>query len=156
MGKYDPLAVYLAKSDARRISLTFKEIEALLGGPLPASAYMHAAWWSNTGGSHIQAQAWLAQGFRTEQVDLAGETLVFERDKMVKPTEVGGSAEPPAGRGSIKRHPAVGAMKGMVTIMPGTDLTAPVDPQWVERLYREDPSAVDPVGGLRDPRPDRG
>jgi hypothetical protein len=33
----------------------------------------------------------------------------------------------PIGRG---RHPLLGAMKGLVQIMPGTDLTEPADPEW--------------------------
>jgi hypothetical protein len=31
-----------------------------------------------------------------------------------------------------KRHPMFGALKGLVRIMPGTDLTSPSDPSWVE------------------------
>jgi hypothetical protein len=29
-----------------------------------------------------------------------------------------------------KRHPMFGALKGLVRIAPGTDLTAPADPGW--------------------------
>jgi hypothetical protein len=29
-----------------------------------------------------------------------------------------------------KRHPMFGAMKGLVRIAPGTDLTKPADPNW--------------------------
>ncbi len=29
-----------------------------------------------------------------------------------------------------KRHPMFGALKGLVRIAPGTDLTAPADPDW--------------------------
>ena len=31
-----------------------------------------------------------------------------------------------------KRHPMFGAMKGLVRIAPGTDLTKPADPNWSE------------------------
>ncbi len=31
-------------------------------------------------------------------------------------------------------HPAYGALKGLVRVMPGTDLTEPADPEWADRL----------------------
>jgi hypothetical protein len=31
-----------------------------------------------------------------------------------------------------RRHPLFGRMKGMVTIVPQTDLTAPADPDWAD------------------------
>lgn len=31
-------------------------------------------------------------------------------------------------------HPAWGAMKGLIRIMPGTDLTRPADPEWADWL----------------------
>ena len=31
-------------------------------------------------------------------------------------------------------HPLIGALRGTVTIAPGTDLTQPADPEWVDRL----------------------
>ena len=34
-------------------------------------------------------------------------------------------------------HPAYGFMKGLVRIMPGTDLTQPADPGWADRLDAE-------------------
>ncbi len=34
-------------------------------------------------------------------------------------------------------HPAYGFMKGLVRIMPGTDLTQPADPGWADRLEAE-------------------
>jgi len=39
----------------------------------------------------------------------------------------------------IELHPAFGCMKGTMTIMPGVDLTAPMDweAEWGEKLYNE-------------------
>jgi hypothetical protein len=31
-----------------------------------------------------------------------------------------------------RRHPLFGRMKGMVTLMPQTDLTKPADPDWAD------------------------
>ena len=36
-----------------------------------------------------------------------------------------------------KHHPAYGAMKGMITLLPGVDLTEPSYPDW-KVLYGED------------------
>jgi hypothetical protein len=65
-------------------------------------------------------KVWLAAGFRSEQVDMAARKLVFRR----VPDHPRSS---PPGRG---RHPLLGALKGLVQIMPGTDLTEPADPEW--------------------------
>lgn len=39
----------------------------------------------------------------------------------------------------IELHPAFGCMKGTITVMPGVDLTAPMDwdEEWGEKLYNE-------------------
>jgi hypothetical protein len=37
---------------------------------------------------------------------------------------------PPADAGAAPRHPLLGALKGLVCVMPGTDLTKPADPGW--------------------------
>ena len=48
MSKYDPLNRVLSQQSTDRITLTFSEIEAILGFTLPASAHRHTAWWSNS------------------------------------------------------------------------------------------------------------
>ena len=94
-GKYSPLYAYLlsARQQAEwRVS--FGELEAILGFPLPASARLHRPWWSNEtkGGGHSHALAWQAAGWKTREVDLVGETLVFVRARQAEPagTERGG------------------------------------------------------------------
>lgn len=165
MGKYDPIGRHLRKTGAQRVTLDFAEVEKLLGFTLPPSARQYPAWWSNTGGSHVQARAWLDVGYLTESVDLEGEKLAFVR-------RVGGSrnvptATPPSQPASfadapqhlpsetstasgLPRHPLVGSLKGMVTIMPGVDITEPADPEWGKRVYAENAKLSDLVGGLED------
>jgi hypothetical protein len=36
----------------------------------------------------------------------------------------------PNGTGAVPRHPLFGALKGLLIVMPGTDLTEPADPDW--------------------------
>ncbi len=58
-------------SDEFHLTLTFGQIEGILGAVLPASARHHQAWWANqkSGGSHVQPQSWLPAGWRVEALD---------------------------------------------------------------------------------------
>ncbi len=80
-GKYAPLFRHLAAIGGPDWRASFSEIEAILGFALPASARLHRPWWANQtrGGGHSHALAWQAAGWKTGDVDLDGETLVFRR-----------------------------------------------------------------------------
>ncbi len=118
--KYDPLEDHLKAQASDTVPLTFEEIEAILLSPLPRSARKHPAWWSNNPVNHVNAKAWLEAGFRTEQVDIAGERVVFRKRAT--------AGAKPGGKTRTGRHPLWGALKGMVTIAPGVDLTEPLWP----------------------------
>ncbi|MBX3482926.1 hypothetical protein [Phenylobacterium sp.] len=133
MGRYEPLGAFLAAQVGDLIPLTFREIEDVLGAPLPASK-RYPAWWSNNPSNNPMTKAWLAAGFTTEQVDIAGERLVFRR---AKPQRFGveeqgadfraaASAAPPAGWLEKLRE----EMRGTVWIEPGYDLTQPAGEVW--------------------------
>ena len=77
-GKYQRLHEHLKSTTSAHRQITFGEVESIIGASLPASAYRHAAWWSNTD-SHSQANAWLAAGFRSTNVDLQAERVTFTR-----------------------------------------------------------------------------
>lgn len=78
-GKYAPLGEALAASSAATVSLSFREVERILGFALPASARRYSAWWQNdTTGSHSHARSWLGAG-RTAHVNLARATVEFRR-----------------------------------------------------------------------------
>src|SRR5262245_53918686 len=128
--KYDPLRHYLLQQTQSRLPMTFREVESIIGGALPASARRHRPWWANDATGHAHAHAWLQAGYRTEQVDMEGEKLVFVRAPMET-----GMAESNAAykaRDAIAQHPMIGAMKGLLWIDPTLDLTKPaLDPdQW--------------------------
>jgi hypothetical protein len=78
VGKYDPLRERWALSGAQRVTLTFKDIAGLVGG-LPRSAWDHSAWWANHPGPHVQADAWLAAGYRVESFDQSRGVVTFVR-----------------------------------------------------------------------------
>jgi hypothetical protein len=110
--------------------MTFAEIEQVIGMKLPPSALRHRPWWSNNRDNSVMTKVWLDAGFRTEQVDMEGRTLVFRRIDAAEQRGLSeGPAHPPI-VGSRGRHPLFGLMKGMMRIMPGTDLTKPADPDW--------------------------
>ena len=46
LGKYEPLRDYLAGLSGHEESMTFAQLEQLVG-PLPDSAREHRAWWGN-------------------------------------------------------------------------------------------------------------
>lgn len=139
MSKYRPLERYL-RSRKGRVELDFHEIESILGSTLPQSARRHAAWWSNSGGTHVQSHAWGSAGYRTAGVDLRRERLVFQpaedgeglsevKQATFTPKEALKSPPRPA-EATKKRHPAFGAWKGLVTLDPDYDYTQPADPDW--------------------------
>lgn len=128
MAKYDALGAFLMRQPRDRVPITFAEIEKIIGAKLPRSAREHRPWWGNSAVNHVNAKAWLDAGFESEQVDMAGRKLVFRRVRKPKA---------PAALGDQPFHPAYGFMKGLVRIMPGTDLTQPADPEWADRLEAE-------------------
>ena len=82
MSAYDSLNKYLLECGKERESVTFLELEHVLGFRLPKSAYTYNAWWAN--GGHSQAHAWLDAGYRVERISIFATTVTF--CKSVAPT----------------------------------------------------------------------
>lgn len=78
MSRYEPLTRHLTGLREAEAPMTFRQIEDILGRPLPPSARKHQAWWANTP-SHSHAKSWLGAGRRVERLDQARERLVFVR-----------------------------------------------------------------------------
>lgn len=77
--KYRKLTEYLLSSDDIRISLTYKQIEEVLGFALPNSARNHPQqFWANTE-THSYASSWMAINYRA-RVDIGKETVTFEKN----------------------------------------------------------------------------
>jgi hypothetical protein len=75
--KYRALTDHLTSLETDEVRLSFARIEQILGFTLPPSASAYQAWWSNNPRS--QSLSWLAAGFRTINLDLAGEMITFIR-----------------------------------------------------------------------------
>jgi hypothetical protein len=147
--KYHPLFEHLLFSGQGHLSMTFAEIEAVIGAPLPPSARRREEWWSNSPRGHSQARAWLRANYRTSRVDLVGGKIDFKlegwpegyrRPNMAShavenhPPGVGEAAsanydatdgEKPAQGAVGQDHPLFGIWKGKVTLLPGYDYTKP-------------------------------
>lgn len=128
MSKYEPLTQFLQNQPGREVRLSFAQIEQIVGFKLPAAAQQERGWWSNA--PTDSDKAWLAAGFRSEEVDLTAGELTFRRDASVDDETVG--------EGVSQRPPIFGWAKGMITIAPGVDLTEPADPElagWIDKKY---------------------
>lgn len=137
MSKYAGLGEYLKKQPANEIPVTFAEIERITGTRLPPKAQHHRAWWSNNASNNVMTRVWLAAGYQTERVDVAGRKLVFRRVRSTKTSSSGVSSTAPGSPapGPSGHHPLFGALKDLIHIAPGTDLTEPADPQWGDRAW---------------------
>jgi|ERR1043166_3297 hypothetical protein len=130
MTKYAPLGDYLRKQRRSEVRMTFAQIERIIGGKLPLSQ-RYRAWWSNNPWNNVMTQVWLDAGFETEQVDIEGRKLVFRRvEKGRTPTGQFDEGPQKEGQFASGRHPLFGALKGLVRIPAGSDLTEPADPEW--------------------------
>ncbi|MCQ2514281.1 MAG: hypothetical protein MJ089_04240 [Ruminococcus sp.] len=76
--KYRALTLYLKKSNFERIKLTFAEIEKIIGSPLSYSARTNRANWANSTSQSL-ACSWLKVGYKTVEVNLLSEYVVFEK-----------------------------------------------------------------------------
>lgn len=82
--KYLPLDEWFSKRSAKtkKIELTFDEVEAILGNPLPKSATKPTTWWTNVQ-PKIQSHrtAWLNHGWMVAGFDLPARRVKFVRAK---------------------------------------------------------------------------
>lgn len=94
--KYQALQDYLRgmTPGKRQVSLSFGQIEKIIGTKLPKSAFTYREWWANQKGGS-RAPHWHAAGFRVEAVDLSRKIVCFAR--------TGKAGQPPAVRRATKR-----------------------------------------------------
>jgi hypothetical protein len=76
-GKYQPLTYYLSALDGEMTSMTFGDIEGVLGDQPAPSARKHLPYWYSAQNSLGKAIA--AAGFKARGVRIATETVEFVR-----------------------------------------------------------------------------
>jgi len=80
MSKYQPLYNFLAKTKRIPMTMSFQQIELLLGFSLPVTARKRNQWWANEinqNTTHVQCRAWRNAGFVVRNLDLAAQSLDF-------------------------------------------------------------------------------
>jgi hypothetical protein len=78
-GKYRDLWVWLVEQKVDEVTVTFSDVEQILGFKLPPSSREHLPHWHGYKGSAV-ARAIIDAGFRSRNVDLAGERLTLVRE----------------------------------------------------------------------------
>ena len=74
--KYRGLAEYLLSSNERKVTLSYSQIEEILGFALPETARkFKQSYWANTE-THSYASSWMAIGYKT-RVDIDSDTVTF-------------------------------------------------------------------------------
>ena len=68
--KYEPLRAYLAAQLAEQVTLTFRDLEAILEAPLPRSAWSRG-WWTRAAAGP-QTSAWRESGWTVTRVTATG------------------------------------------------------------------------------------
>lgn len=131
MSKYDTLQDYLYGTGDDHVAMGFSEIEAVLGFNLPPSSRRQRAWWSNNPTNNVMTRAWLDAGYETAHVDMAAEKLIFRKTEKTPAMKTHTHKVEKSGP---KRHPAFGALKGLMTLPADLDLTQPADPEWADLL----------------------
>jgi hypothetical protein len=135
MGKYEPLGDFLRSQRTALVRVTFDDIERITGTKLPPKAQHQRAWWSNNPSNNVMTKVWLEAGFQTEQVDMSARKLVFRRvaDRATAAHLPGMAERSTTAASKTGRHPLFGALKGLLRVARGTDLTKPADPSWGDR-----------------------
>jgi hypothetical protein len=83
VSKYAELRDWLRQCGRARVRITFDQLNDLVPGGLPPSAYNHDAWWNNESGpnsTHSQSRSgWMPAGYRVETVDRLRQYVIFTR-----------------------------------------------------------------------------
>lgn len=104
--KYAPLARLLAACGADVVEMTFAEVDRVVPGGLPESAYRYRTWWTvHVGNSAQSRHGWIRAGYLVSQVDLVKHLVTFA--KTATRHEASGS---PAGPAAIATQTRPGSL----------------------------------------------
>ncbi|GGA39546.1 GNAT family N-acetyltransferase [Psychrobacillus lasiicapitis] len=85
--KYIPLATFFKQLTSKEITLTFNEIEAIIGQALPNAAYLSSSWWKKTKPPALHYFAWMDSGYSIRDVELGKSvhfhSVVHETDERI-------------------------------------------------------------------------
>ncbi len=85
--KYVALHKYLTERFADAVTMSFTQMEDVIGSELPAVARVEPDWWTTQTPSrdHLHTQAWVLAG-RTAEPQLGAQIVRFERGPSISPT----------------------------------------------------------------------
>ncbi|MFJ7370836.1 GNAT family N-acetyltransferase [Lysinibacillus sp. NPDC098008] len=79
--KYIPLANYFEVASQQEITLSFNELENIMGQSLPNAAYLNKSWWKKTKPPLSHYLSWTNAGYYVIEVKL-GTSVTFSRTQM--------------------------------------------------------------------------
>lgn len=79
MSKYAPLRTYLMRQEENAVTLSFSEIEKIIGAGLPKSAFQHPSWWANSPRHTAQSRAWRGAGYTVVCTQLGKSGFIIFR-----------------------------------------------------------------------------
>lgn len=74
--KYIPLATFFQNASVEELTLTYNEIENILGQQLPNAAYLNASWWKKKKAPFTHFEAWSASSYFVKSVRI-GRDITF-------------------------------------------------------------------------------
>ncbi len=77
--KYQPLVDYVAAQTEKALTLTFAQIEAMVGSPLSETMQVDASQWNSARLAYVRA--WEATGWRA-RLDRRNRRVHFTRDEV--------------------------------------------------------------------------
>ncbi|WP_181707388.1 hypothetical protein [Chthonobacter rhizosphaerae] len=138
MGKVD-LKSFLEASPTERVTLSFRQIEMLSGEALPDSLRVANGWVDPQPDAEGIHRDLSEAGFVPADVDPTALRVVLHRSGPTHAANLEAAGVEPTsdehGR-KRRRHPAFGALKGLISVAPGYDLTQPtIESDWLEETY---------------------
>lgn len=77
---YDAIGAFLESSKLDEMSMTFAQIEILIGRPLPMSALKYGVWWANSA-TNPQSQGWVSLGWKVRRIKVEDRKVEFHRER---------------------------------------------------------------------------
>jgi RimJ/RimL family protein N-acetyltransferase len=71
--KYIPLAAFFQQITSSEVTLTYQEIETIMGQQLPNAAYLNSSWWFKHKAPFSHFEAWANAGYSVKKVHIGSE-----------------------------------------------------------------------------------
>ena len=86
--KYHSLYIYLSQQEQRELTLSFADIEHIIGTALTPTARTNKGWWSNRKKHALQADSWQHAGYVVANLDIERELVTFHRKNLTEPLTI--------------------------------------------------------------------